>query len=1114
VVITAEPTVSEAGGLDISGAAMELEITSATTSVVQIPAPAGGGPTIFDGLLPQSDYQVWVRPAAPEPGAPAIGDIAYSIGLERADPFLDPAAQPTPALPVDLTLTTSTPEVTAYWRDGQQVDAILRVASDSPGPLELDLAAATSNHGWSVELPDHIQVPATGALDVPLVIRVPPDAWRDIPVRVTVQARAAVGARSSAWVEIVPRQDALPVQPEVAWPLPDALLGGLDVASLALGGRAVTAQFHEDQAHDGLIVAGTGLSVFFPNGPVIIDADLAGDDPVPVAGTIIDPLGGAGSFGGRPRAFELLLSLDGESYSPVLSGEMGPQTLEQAFVLPEPVEARFARLRVDSSWGGTSGPLEIGEWKVVATPGFSPSAEPFDLADPVRGGHMVWTDPPFQSGWEMLSAADSNLRYLSLAAGQAQEMVIGFADDRAAEVTGFRWQDQAGSDPAARFESVEVEASVESPLGPWRSLGTWSLERGADGTVAPFDLSEPAWGRFIRLRAVGSMDTAAGWELPGKVTILERATDDTYRSILGQWGQASPLGIHEVLVPPAIQVATEDIDAGDTAAAATPLVEGSDAQGRVARGVDTDWYKLTVPADRNTLAVRLDTERAGDVRVRLHDAAGAEVVPATIVPTDGGIVMTAVVKPGATYRVELEQPILSVVFTFDTSGSVQPWFPLIRAAIGSFAAAIRPGLEAVQVFPFEEPDLLEGWSDQAYLVQSAIDAWTAAGGSSALEASIRRAAVTLEERDGTRAVLAIGDAVAGGFLGGLPTSDLERVRPAVFPVHVGGIDDPAVSTHIMQDLALANGGFYQYATSLADMEVAFDRMATWLRRPASYALSYLTSLVEYPPGSIEVVAAEGTQALIGGVAVELVLDTSGSMLKKLGTSTRIDVAKGSVSRLIDETLPEGLPVALRTFKAGRRSCDTVLALKLGPLDRAALQRRIQRLKIDKGTRTPLGAAIAAVAGDIGQTPGPKVVVVVTDGAETCKGDPAAAVQGLVDAGIDTTVNIVGLALDDEQLKASMASWAQAGGGVFFDAQDRAGLSSAIAATLRAPFRVLDDAGTVVAQGVVGGPGVAVPIGTWRVQVLTDPVLTLEDVVVAPGQGIQLTIGGGALISRP
>jgi Ca-activated chloride channel family protein len=232
------------------------------------------------------------------------------------------------------------------------------------------------------------------------------------------------------------------------------------------------------------------------------------------------------------------------------------------------------------------------------------------------------------------------------------------------------------------------------------------------------------------------------------------------------------------------------------------------------------------------------------------------------------------------------------------------------------------------------------------------------------------------------------------------------------------------------------------------------------------------------------------------------------MSQKLGKSTRIAVAKRSLKQLIEGSLPEGLPVAMRTFKAGKGSCATRLAVPLGPLDRADLLDLIERLKINKGTKTPLASAIAAVAGDIGDVTGPRIVVVVTDGAETCDGDPGAAVQSLVDAGFDTTVNIVGFALKDEQLKQDMAAWAAAGGGVFADAQDQSGLSAAIAETLRAPFRVYDETGAIVGEGIVGSDAIPVPMGTYRVEVLADPEpIVFDGVRVGTGETVHLEVGG-------
>jgi hypothetical protein len=140
-----------------------------------------------------------------------------------------------------------------------------------------------------------------------------------------------------------------------------------------------------------------------------------------------------------------------------------------------------------------------------------------------------------------------------------------------------------------------------------------------------------------------------------------------------------------------------------------------------------------------------------------------------------------------------------------------------------------------------------------------------------------------------------------------------------------------------------------------------------------------------------------------------------------------------------------------------------------------------------------------VAEDLAPLAGPTVVVFVTDGKETCKGDPAAEVALLVDQGVEVALNIVGFALDDEALKAEMATWAALGGGTFIDAQDGASLLSAVTAALRAPYRVYDEAGNLLARGVVGGPAVKVPgYGVYRVEVLAEPPVSYEDVALAPG----------------
>jgi hypothetical protein len=357
-------------------------------------------------------------------------------------------------------------------------------------------------------------------------------------------------------------------------------------------------------------------------------------------------------------------------------------------------------------------------------------------------------------------------------------------------------------------------------------------------------------------------------------------------------------------------------------------------------------------------------------------------------------------------------------------------------------------------------------------------------------------------------MLVMTDGETGSFTTGTELwQKLGSTRPVVFTVHVGGHDDPAWTTHLMQDWAAAGGGAYQYATSHGQIDRAFDRMATWLRRPANYSLSFSASHQDLPPGSVRVTTTNGSVPVIGGdVAVELVLDTSGSMTRRIGKRQRIAIARSVLRDLVSDTLPAGIPVALRTFRAGGDGCGSVLAVPLGPLDPAAMAARIARVRIAKGTKTPLGATLHQVGSDLAGVHGPAVVVLVTDGQETCKGDPAAEARALVGQGLDVRLNIVGFAIDDPALQADIARWAALGHGASYQAGDARQLGAAIARALAAPFRVLDQEGVPVAGGTVGGDPVPVPPGTYRVEVLTDPVATFEAVVVASGAGVDLVLG--------
>lgn len=260
------------------------------------------------------------------------------------------------------------------------------------------------------------------------------------------------------------------------------------------------------------------------------------------------------------------------------------------------------------------------------------------------------------------------------------------------------------------------------------------------------------------------------------------------------------------------------------------------------------------------------------------------------------------------------------------------------------------------------------------------------------------------------------------------------------------------------------------------------------------------------PGSIQVVTGgEGQATLATDVGVDLILDNSGSMLQTLGDERRIDVAKQVLTDLVEETLPSGIPLALRVFGDAPDSCETELAIDLAPLDRAAAVERIAAIESVDGVKTPIGAALEQVAADLSEVEGPKIVVLVTDGEETCGGNPQRAIRELVNQGVDVRVNIVGFAVDDEGLKEQFEEWARIGGGRFFDAAGADELGGAIVAALQPPFEVRDTAGAVIGSGVVDGDAARVPPGTYTVEVRSDPPRDFPDVVVGNGEELVLSL---------
>jgi hypothetical protein len=241
-----------------------------------------------------------------------------------------------------------------------------------------------------------------------------------------------------------------------------------------------------------------------------------------------------------------------------------------------------------------------------------------------------------------------------------------------------------------------------------------------------------------------------------------------------------------------------------------------------------------------------------------------------------------------------------------------------------------------------------------------------------------------------------------------------------------------------------------FGPARAQEDDSSDGLATWpeiptFQIPGTFATAGTVEPgwdVATLPGSIRVVASDDEQtALAPDVGIELILDNSGSMLQMLEGERRIDIAKEVLTDLVGETLTPGIPLALRVFGDVADSCETSLAIPLQPLDRGAAMGQIAAITSIDGVRTPLGDSLAQVASDLQGVSGPKLVVLVTDGEETCGGRPQRAIRDLVDQGIDVRVNIVGFAVDDPGLEEQFEEWARESSGAMLCASTRARMRS-------------------------------------------------------------------------
>ncbi|MGM0931118.1 MAG: vWA domain-containing protein [Actinomycetota bacterium] len=177
--------------------------------------------------------------------------------------------------------------------------------------------------------------------------------------------------------------------------------------------------------------------------------------------------------------------------------------------------------------------------------------------------------------------------------------------------------------------------------------------------------------------------------------------------------------------------------------------------------------------------------------------------------------------------------------------------------------------------------------------------------------------------------------------------------------------------------------------------------------------------------------------------VMLILDASGSMLNPDADAKgtlRMDAAKAAASELV-ETLPAGSQLGLMVYgtntdsspEARAEGCKDVTVLsELGTADPGKLLGQIDSIKA--AGYTPVGEALRRAAAELPDD-GPRSIVLVSDGIDTCSPPPPCEVaKDLAKDGVDLAMHTIGFKVD-AQARKELECIAKASGGTYADADN-------------------------------------------------------------------------------
>ena len=362
-----------------------------------------------------------------------------------------------------------------------------------------------------------------------------------------------------------------------------------------------------------------------------------------------------------------------------------------------------------------------------------------------------------------------------------------------------------------------------------------------------------------------------------------------------------------------------------------------------------------------------------------------------------------------------------------------------------------------------------------------------------------------KNQKGSKIMDTIAWATGGSFL---RVSDPSKLPEAFLNLRTTGVDSVTLSVNGSEPVpARLAGGTFVGSVPVDIGENRIVAFATSLDGDTQES-EILVNVRDTSCAALEVMALnDGRPALsLNDRAVEIVVDASKSMWGQIDGQSKMEIAKTTLEE-VSYWLPEDFDLALRAYgntsSSDKNNCaDSSLLVPFGERNREYVRHAIAGLR--PTGQTPIAYALNQAAGDFGSLQSDRTLVLVSDGIESCGGDPVTAAYALRQQGI--VVHLIGFGLGNaaEEDAASLQAVANASGGRYVTAGSAEELKAALAETVATSFSVYQGS-TEVASGSLGSADVMLlPEGDYRVQLHSSPPVEAQ-VRLAPRDSVTLTL---------